>query len=60
MLPAEGTKSLLSSYGSLPHPSTQQALLGGTALTAFQQERKAAVRRNSKVVFPPKQHVRRM
>ena len=54
MLPAEGAKSLLSTYRSLPHPSTRQALLGGRALTAFQQERTAAVRRRSKGFFPPK------
>lgn len=52
MLPAEVTKSLLSSYHALPHLSTQQVLLGGRGLTPFQQERTAARRKRSKVFSP--------
>lgn len=39
MFPTEGTKSLLSSYLSFPHPSAQQALTEGKALTVFSRSK---------------------
>lgn len=56
MLPIEGTKSLLSSCLSFPHPSTQQAVTEGKALSV-QQEQRAGERRKSKVFFSSKQQV---
>lgn len=58
MLPTEGTESLLSSYPSFPHPSTEQALTEGKTLTVFSRNEQQGTEKKSNVFFfSPEQQV---